>query len=66
MDQLPLFAANLAVVLLLGIFMLRRSRRVTSRLVNWYRWAGWVCLVVAALDAVIVLLIVSGVRSPNS
>jgi hypothetical protein len=65
-SQLLVFLTGLFVWLLLGTLFWLRSRKVPEKLVSRYRWTGRLMFMVAALDAAIVLIIVSGVRSPHS
>ena len=66
MDQLPIFLIGFVVWLAVGLVFLVRSRSVPARVFTWYRRAAIASFVVAALDAVIGLVIVSGLHSPNS
>ena len=65
MNQLPVFLTGLFVWALLGALFWLKSSKVPERLVSRYRWTARLMFLVAALDAVIVLIIVLGVRSPH-
>jgi hypothetical protein len=62
MDQLPIFLIGFVVWVVIGVVFLMRAGSVPSRLVAWYRRAAIASFVVAALDALIVVLTVSGLR----
>jgi hypothetical protein len=62
MDQLPIFLIGFVVWVVIGVVFLMRAGSVPSRLVAWYRRAAVASFVVAALDAVIVVVTVSGLR----
>jgi hypothetical protein len=65
-NQLPVFLTGLFVWLLLGALFWIRSSKVPEKLVSRYRWTARLMFMVAVLDAVVVLIIVSGVRSPHA
>ena len=66
MNDLPVFLTSGAFFLLGGVLMLLRSRKMPSALVARYRRSGQFCLVVAALDAAVVVAILLGAGTPHS